>query len=225
MEGNLLAGVGLLTQSLGFHQRALAADPLSPSKTLGVIFSLIQTNRLPEARALADHVANVWPDYPTLPVALHTMNWIYGDPAKAREALDAEAAHGGPMSDQAVAAWRQVLDARAGKLAPATAARALAQAAREDPQIDLGLEESALAQLGQKDLAFQELDRRLFTERAHFYTSTLFSAANANLWNDPRFPVLTARLGIARYWQATGRWPDLCRQPAPPAFCRAAAHA
>jgi hypothetical protein len=116
-----------------------------------------------------------------------------------------------------------VLAARAGRLPAAAAGRALVQAAMADGQLDLGLEVGALAQLGQTDMAFAELARRV--GHTKFFFSTLFQPALANLRRDPKFIPFVARYGLTRYWLATGHWPDYCDSADLPYSCQAAAKA
>jgi adenylate cyclase len=41
-----------------------------------------------------------------------------------------------------------------------------------------------------------------------YRTALLFQASMPELRNDPRFPRLCARLGLAEFWLASGKWPD-----------------
>lgn len=41
-----------------------------------------------------------------------------------------------------------------------------------------------------------------------YRTALLFQAGMPELRNDPRFPRLCARLGLAAFWRSTGQWPD-----------------
>ncbi len=45
-----------------------------------------------------------------------------------------------------------------------------------------------------------------------YRTSLLFQASMPELRNDPRFPALCARLGLAEFWTTTGKWPDCAEQ-------------
>ena len=41
-----------------------------------------------------------------------------------------------------------------------------------------------------------------------YRTALAFQADMPELRNDPRFPILCARLGLAELWMKTNRWPD-----------------
>jgi len=59
-----------------------------------------------------------------------------------------------------------------------------------------------------------------------YRTALLFQAGMPELRNDPRFATLCARLGLVRFWLATGRWPD-CADEVPYDFraeCEKARH-
>lgn len=75
------------------------------------------------------------------------------------------------------------------------------------------------AALGDLDTAFALLDGYYFARGAYAglapeagdedrMTSNLFEPPMSNLWPDPRFAVLTAGIGLDRYWQATKTKPD-----------------
>jgi hypothetical protein len=189
-----------------------------------VVFNLMGVGRLAEARSLNARAHRLWPDYAAARTAELYLGLIYGDQASGQAVLGAAEKGELPLTGDDIAAWREVLAARAGKTSPAEAGRALVQAARQDGQLDLGLEVTALAQLGQVDLAYAEFDRRL-PARPQFYINTIFQPAAANLRKDPRFMPLAARLGLTRYWLDTGRWPDYCAAPDLPYACPAAAKA
>jgi hypothetical protein len=38
--------------------------------------------------------------------------------------------------------------------------------------------------------------------------------------SDPAFPALTAKLGLMNYWKTAHVRPDVCKEQAPPPFCR-----
>jgi adenylate cyclase len=54
-------------------------------------------------------------------------------------------------------------------------------------------------------------------------TAFLFSPQMAPFRRDPRFIRLAARLGLAGYWTAGGKWPDYCAEPGLPYDCKAEA--
>lgn len=42
-----------------------------------------------------------------------------------------------------------------------------------------------------------------------WYSASILFACEDGIWRDPRFPDLTAKLGLNAYWAATSRWPDV----------------
>jgi hypothetical protein len=224
MEADLIANAGRMSQSLSLHERALEGDPLSRSKTLGVVFAMMGVGRYADARALSERARRTWTVYSTNQIAELTLDLIYGDEADGKRALDAAEKGELPLTREDVAAWRQVLDARAGRRPAEAAAKALVRAAQNDNQLDLGLEIAGLSSLHQADMAFDELDRRL-PMKTKFFLNNLFQPATADLRRSPRFMPLAASLGMTRYWLATGRWPDYCRAADRPYDCQVAAKA
>jgi hypothetical protein len=49
---------------------------------------------------------------------------------------------------------------------------------------------------------------------------SLFSPETAAMRHDPRFMQLMSRIGLARYWRSTGKWPDFCAEPNLPYDCK-----
>lgn len=82
------------------------------------------------------------------------------------------------------------------------------------------------AGLGCADQAFDAIDRALDDgrglrpdvfdgfgmARAQVPLQFFVSNGGAPLWRHRRFPALSARLGLAQYWLATGDWPDCARE-------------
>ena len=79
------------------------------------------------------------------------------------------------------------------------------------------------AALGDKDTAFALLNGYYFAEGEWASvapaagdmdrsTFALFEPPMKSLWADPRFDLLTRRIGLARHWQATGKRPDFQRR-------------
>ena len=224
MEAVLAGSMGRESEALRLHQKALETDPLSRAKTLGVVFALMGVGRVADARALNDRARRMWADYPTTQLAELTLDLIYGDQASGERALAAAERGELSLTQEDIAAWRKVLAARAGRMPAEVAARALVQAAEDDGQLDLGLEVAALSELGQADMAFVEMDRRL-PLHVSFYFNNLFFPATAELRRSSKFMPFVARHGLTQYWLATGRWPDFCAAGDRPYDCMTAAKA
>jgi hypothetical protein len=50
-------------------------------------------------------------------------------------------------------------------------------------------------------------------------TSSLFDPAAHALLYDRRFPEIARFQGLWKYWETSGHWPDVCRDPALPWRC------
>jgi len=51
----------------------------------------------------------------------------------------------------------------------------------------------------------------------------IFRPALHKLRRDPRFMRVAKRIGLLDYWEASGKWPDLCYEPDLPYDCKAEA--
>jgi len=51
-------------------------------------------------------------------------------------------------------------------------------------------------------------------------TDVLFRPALRNFRRDPRFMRVAARLGLLKYWQSSGKWPDFCFDADLPYDCK-----
>ncbi len=76
-----------------------------------------------------------------------------------------------------------------------------------------------LALLGRGDLAWVQADKA--ARQGGLDPGILFVAKVRAVRQDPRFPSLVARMGMADYWRETGRWPEICRGPQPEPECPA----
>ena len=76
----------------------------------------------------------------------------------------------------------------------------------------LGHPTEAIALLGRLDAARTPATRRGL--------SFLWDPALRPLWDDPAIEPLLRRTGWIAYWKQGGARPDICREAAPPAFCR-----
>lgn len=81
-----------------------------------------------------------------------------------------------------------------------------------------------LGMLGALDDAFRLADGlEAGYPRTNTTTAFLFTPPLAPMQRDPRFMRLAARLKLAQFWQASGKWPDFCAKPGWPYDCRAEA--
>jgi tetratricopeptide (TPR) repeat protein len=75
-----------------------------------------------------------------------------------------------------------------------------------------------LAGLGAEREAFQ-IAARIATTREYPGPSIFWDQSMRGTLADPGFPELATKLGLLKYWTATGTRPDVCNEEAAPAFC------
>jgi hypothetical protein len=52
-----------------------------------------------------------------------------------------------------------------------------------------------------------------------FVTDVIFRPPLRDLRRDPRFMLVTKRLGLLDYWKSSGKWPDFCFEADMPYDC------
>ena len=67
--------------------------------------------------------------------------------------------------------------------------------------------EGAYELLDKGSFAFM-FDRAVAAPPLSQYPGAIFGRQNETSFQDPRFPPLCAKLGLADYWIETGKWPD-----------------
>jgi tetratricopeptide (TPR) repeat protein len=217
-EGWTLRDVGSPKAAVAFFERAQAIDPLSPPKNNSLMLAYAETGDEPHAQELLAQGLRRWPNHPDLRNYRLIVTGFYGSPAAAAALLDDPAARPTELTAPGIAAWRAFLRART---APADAAQAAQLIIDADDHTPLGHEIAIamLAVLGRGDLAWVQADKA--ARQGRLDPGVLFVAKDRAVRQDPRFPSLVARMGVADYWRETGRWPEICRGPRPEPECAA----
>jgi tetratricopeptide (TPR) repeat protein len=223
-QANHLRSVGRLAEGLAVTQGSLALGAPRPSRVSGLIFSFAGAGRYADAEALGERQAQLTPTNNSTRRANLFTALNYAPPDKAAVAIDRFQLGQPRLDPVSEAAWRTFIAARAGKVSPSVAAKALSAAPRGEYSIDPSTVMSAYSQIGRLDEAFAELAAAVAEDR-EIYIANLFEAAGANMRRDPRFMPTAVRLGLVAYWQKTGHWPDFCQAPDRPYDCKAAAQA
>ena len=208
--------VGRLREGLSLARQAYELDPLEPevANILGISFLLV--GRVEESGRVYDAALARWPESESVVANTIASNARRGYRAKVEALIDkwSAAAAANAMLRNAIwfarnlldpnpAAIREFLDEQQRKLAP-TDAVPIGAALRLHA---LGLTEEAYELLDKGSFAFM-FDRALAGPSLSQYPGAIFGQHNKAFFVDSRFPRLCAKLGLADYWVATGKWPD-----------------
>jgi TolB-like protein len=222
-HGQFLVSVGRVAQGYAQQASAFERDPLDPMLAAFHGYNVWARVSKAQGRAILDGAATRNPD--NVPVWFMRLNTaaLDGDFATATT-LRAEAPRLAPGLT-ASASYKAGERAQEVMMAPSPEAfmklgedfTAMAEA-EPSAALDLAVALSVLGFTGPALGLFQEaLDNvdawrtgALETTRPHigYETALLFLDQTRPLRMDPGFAKLCARLGLARYWSATGRWPD-----------------
>ncbi|MGH3262210.1 MAG: hypothetical protein ACRDNS_09465, partial [Trebonia sp.] len=222
-RSSFLQDMGRLRESLTFAQRAVAANPLSLDATSDIPLAMNG-----QYRAADQELARLLRLWPSGPLLWNDRIVVYGSESNwpALEAtLDDPGVRPKTVSDADVALLKLVYKAlrlRSPDDAAEARRRLLEPAAdswlRPDTRITF------LAWLGFDDDAFALADRAADQGAAFLAGPTfLFAPQTAAMRRDRGFMPLAAKLGLVRYWQAVGKWPDFCTEPGLPYDCKAEA--
>ena len=213
-----LAGVGRLRDALVEAKLGFQREHFLP----GPIIKQIEGEAMLGDRAAArDDLAlaqRFWPHHPWFEGVTLQFEFALGDPVKALKLLDAREAKN--REDRlpfrrAFLQWRIAPSATT----KAEAIRQVEASPRGGGSVD---RVQVLTMLGQIDAAYR-LAANVPT--SSFPESSWFAVALAPFRADPRFMTFAARMGLARIWQQTGRWPDFCSEQGLRYDCKAAARA
>jgi hypothetical protein len=212
-----LMSVGRMSDSVQAAQRGVELEPSTPYARSQYIFSLFYSGQFSKANVDIAEARRKWPDDPVIDYTDFSLQLRYGDPRAALALLPRVA-----DSDAEMAPYRKVIAARLDPT-PAKIDDAIA-AFNVRWSNDLSARNKVLSVLG----AFRKVDEvyKMLEDPAfqHFVNKgTLFRPDFAAVRADPRFMQIAARLGLVRYWQQTGYWPDFCASERLPYDCKAEA--
>jgi len=199
-----LMSVGRMSDSVEAAQRAIELEPDSPYARAQYISALVYSGKFSKAKAEIADARKKWPSDPIIDAAEFGFQYRYGDPRVALELLPRI----GDFSDADLALTRKVLAARLDP-APAKIDEAIAAlSARWNEPRSRNVVLFALGNFGRVDQAYQLMEDPKF--EPFIDLAALFRPDFASIRADPRFMQIAARLGLVRYWQASGYWPDFC---------------
>lgn len=218
--GQFCAEVGRLREALDHARQALALDPLHWPAAQWYAGLLDALGRHDETLPLWDSYLARWPDVEPLAGEAIAAAANAGDWDRLERLAEASRLRG--LDDSTFRAFvdvqrnRRIRDPKVLQAHRETVAAKLAHDGRVS-LVDL----VRLHALGTLDEAFEAAERASF---AHLFEpdvqtiglwtpAVLFLDVNRPMIADRRFVRLCARLGLASYWAATGRWPDCANDP------------
>lgn len=214
-----LQSVGRVNDAVQDARKAVLLDPLSPAMRDDYIAVLGQAGKLEAANKALSDTERLWPGATSLIEARYRLNLRYGDPREALRLL---------RSDEAVARNAIVhgpfLEARIDR-SPQIVEKAVRQGRltfRNNPKSVTNFAQT-LAEFDRKEELLGILLGWRRTDPGESIADVLFRPAFADLHRDPRFMRMADRLGLLKYWRASGKWPDFCFAPDRPYDCRAEA--
>ncbi|MGB5346119.1 MAG: winged helix-turn-helix domain-containing protein [Woeseia sp.] len=214
-----LMRVGRLADAEHFAERnaSIAYGPNHQSK---LAWLLALNGQVGRAIDVLDRVARNWPeDDVQLDFRLNIQAFM-GDPEEALHLLDSDRVIAMLGSTERLECYRRLAQYKANPLRENAAAAKTACA-----RVPGTLYARVLAAIGEVDGAFAEVNAIYddwSTRGERNASKILFFPEMRALRQDPRFPDLTERSGLASYWSVTGTRPDFCNDPALPYDCKAA---
>lgn len=217
--GDFLTSIGRNEEAVEQYDRARAMMPLAPMSNVRLAQALLLTGRTDEANQVIGNMLDDWPDAEIVRVlqvksALWTRQY-----ESATKLLETPEMH---LVDSERKALLDTFAALQGGNASA-AAQAVAELRTlgADQRRNDRLVVAALAALQAHDDAVSAAST-LIRARGPALTDVLFEPNLARAAARPSYAMLVERLGLAPYWRASGRLPDICRgSPAPP-YCSSA---
>ena len=214
-----LGVVGREMDSVAVAKRAVTLDPISPTAREQVVLALAMAGRLNDADLELRNAEALWPGSLSLRGARYLLYLRFGDPKEAIRLRNA----GGWMPGGATYQI-SFLTARADPT-PANIEKALGDARAfyaKEPGTLFNLIQT-LGAFGREEEAFAILLDEKHPIDAESVLVVIFRPALHKLRRDPRFMRVAKRIGLLDYWEASGKWPDLCYEPDLPYDCKAEA--
>lgn len=219
-----LINVGRTDEALDYAMRAANSGPLFWPKTLQVITTLADLDRVDEAQAMLAGALKTWPDNGALKNFALVLAARYADPTKADATLDDPVLNAGQAPER-LRQLRLEADARAHpSQATVEAAAGAIRAASAGPNDAFGAAINFMA-IGRIDDAYASLASMpgpLQNVPYRANPSPFFRPFVASFRADPRFMALAAKVGLVAIWRTT-KWPDFCAARDAPYDCRAVA--
>jgi hypothetical protein len=185
--------------------RAVELGPLTSFPQSVYIAALTYAGQFSRAKAEIADALKKWPNDPEIDMAEFAFQYRYGDPRVAEKLLPRVTEY----SDAGMIPFRKIIAARLDP-SPAKIGEAIA-AVGADHQPDPRQRNQyllALGLFGKIDDTYRLLADPKFQRLVD--PSILFRPEFAPVRADRRFMQVAERLGLVRYWEKSGEWPDFC---------------
>lgn len=218
-RSNFLSAVGRTEESIREANSAMQLDPLTPALRDAYISNLAYAGRIDAAYKQLEDAESIWPGSSVLREVRYRLDLRYGDPRNALRLLR-ESGSSDLTRSSSDPAWQKFLEARIDP-GPRTIEAAL-DAFRDRSRKGAGdwgyLQ--ALGTFNRVDEAYQALESDEAIEGFKASTDAFFRVHMRPVYTDPRFMRVAQRMGLLEYWNTSGRWPDICRDPKLPYDCK-----
>lgn len=219
-----LLNVGRTSEALDYAMRAANSGPQFVPKTLQVIETLADLDRVDEAQAMMTTARKTWPDSNFLKNFALLLAVRYADPAKASATLDDPVLTTGQSPQRLHLLWLEMDDRAHPSQATGDAATSAIKLTFAGPDAAFGAAINFMV-IDRNDDAYasiSELATPLMNAPYVDNPSFFFRPYAAAFRADPRFMALAAKLGLVAIWKAT-KWPDFCTARNAPYDCRVVA--
>lgn len=213
-----LSTAGRIGEAIIEARAATELGPLSPTFRDTYVSALAYAGKTEHAFNELRKAEAIWPGSTVLRQARYRLDLRYGDPANAlrllREDTRADA------RAQPDTAWQLFLHARKNP-SPANIEAALHEFRERDRRGpgDWGYMQ-ALGTFNRVDEAFRAMESDEAIDAYSVSVDAFFRVHMRPIYSDPRFMRVAQRLGLLKYWQESGRWPDFCSEPKLPYDCK-----
>ena len=206
-----LAIVGRIRESIDEARKAMELDPLSATKRSTYALALAYAGRTDAAFKVLSEAEAIWPGSTALEDARYRLDLRYGNPKNALRLLRERGA--GDLTGKPDTAWVKFLEARIDPTPTKIEAAVEEFRARNRKSCcDWGYMQ-VLGTFNRADEAFRVLETEQAIDAYSGTPDAFFRIHMRPIYSDPRFMRVARRLGLLSFWQTSGRWPDLCRDP------------
>ncbi|MFI4970199.1 MAG: TIR domain-containing protein [Lysobacterales bacterium] len=219
-----LINVGRNSEALDYAIRAANSGPQFWPKTLQVIVTLADLDRVDEAQTMLATALKTWPDNNALKDFAVTLATRYADPTKVAATLNDPVLTAGQSparlhllqleADAKTHPSQVTVDAAAGAIK--------AHYVGPDNAFSAAFNFMVIGRIDDAYASIDEMQVHLMNAPYVNNPAPFFRPFAAKFRADPRFMALAAKLGLVAIWQAT-KWPDFCTANDAPYDCRAVA--
>jgi tetratricopeptide (TPR) repeat protein len=215
LRAEVLGAVGRVRDAADDLRTAAHSDPLSPQVRGLYANALGAAGQVDAGLSEIEAAERMWPDSRSIAHAKFQLNFDYGDPKFALRVIRSGVLQGGWTRTEPFMEAR--IDPKPAKVAAAIDnARASYQ---RDPDQHMWLYVQVLSVFNR----YADLLNLLMTapiDRARSATFVTFPPWPVKFWHNPQSFAYAHRVGLIRYWQSSGKWPDFCFDPDLPFDCK-----